>query len=171
MSNKYQELPGDINALKDGLRNAPDKSEFRRIQAVYLRKAHNLSFEEIAEITCFSSGWISQIHSAYRHGGLKALFSAGKGGRYNENMSITEEDAFIAPFLDKAKSGGILEVSAIHRAYEKAVGHKTHKSVVYLLLHRNNWRKITPRPQHPKTDSVAQETFKKTGLKSSRMRK
>ena len=67
-----------------------------------------------------------------------------KGGRRNENMSSSEEDAFIKPFLESAKEGGILEVGRIHRAYEKELGREVKKSVVYLLLHRHNWRRLPP---------------------------
>ena len=86
-------------------------------------------------------------------------------------MSKSEEDAFINPFLESAKSGGILEVSQVHSAYEKELGREVKKSVVYRLLHRHGWRKIAPRPTHPKTDKDAQDTFKKTGLQSSKKRR
>jgi transposase len=81
-------------------------------------------------------------------------------------MSESEEDIFIKPFLESAKDGGILEVSRIHSAYEKKLGRNIKKSVVYRLLHRHDWRKIAPRPTHPKMDKDAQDTFKKTGLQS-----
>lgn len=75
MSNKYQPLPGDIVELREGMNKSSDKEEFRRFQAIYLRKAHNLSVKEISEITCFSVGWIGQLHSTYRHEGVNGLFS------------------------------------------------------------------------------------------------
>jgi hypothetical protein len=37
---------------------------------------------------------------------------------------------------------------------------KLDPTVTYRLLERHGWRKIVPRPQHPKTDKASQETFK-----------
>ena len=47
---------------------------------------------------------------------------------------------------------------------QKAIGHKTSDSTVYNLLHRNGWRKLMPRPFHPKRDVAAQNAFKKTAF-------
>jgi hypothetical protein len=33
---------------------------------------------------------------------------------------------------------------------------------VYNLLHRHGWRKLMPRPFHPKRNLAAQDAFKKT---------
>jgi len=30
------------------------------------------------------------------------------------------------------------------------------------MLHRHGWKKLVPRPKHPKSDKKAQEDFKKT---------
>jgi transposase len=166
MSNKYQALSCDISDLESRMRLSKNKDEFRRFQAVWLRASKGLSVNAIAAITCYCASWIRQLHSIYKHGGIEAIALSEKGGRRNENMSESDEDIFIKPFLEMAKNGGILEVSRIHLAYEKQLGREVKKSVVYLLLHRHGWRKIAPRPTHQKHDNDAQETFKKTGLQS-----
>ncbi len=166
MSNKYKSMPCNISELEFRMRTSKNKDEFRRFQVVWLRASKGFSVKEISSATCYSVSWIRQLHSLYRQGGVDSIALSEKGGRRNENMSPSEEDAFITPFLESAKEGGILEVSKIHRAYEKELGREVKKSVVYLLLHRHNWRKIAPRPTHPKTDIDAQEAFKKTGLQS-----
>jgi transposase len=171
MSNKYQALCCDISDLESRMRLSKNKDEFRRFQSIWLRVSKGLSVSEIASATCYSASWIRQLHSLYKHGGSDAIAISEKGGRYNENMSKSEEDIFIKPFLEAAKAGGILEVSGIHSALEKKLGREIKKSVVYRLLHRYDWRKIAPRPTHPKTDKDAQETFKKTGLLSLQKRK
>ncbi len=153
------------------MRSSRNKDEFRRFQVVWLRVLKGFSVNEIAAATCYSTSWVKQLHSIYRQDGLDAIALSEKGGRRNENMSKSEEDIFIKPFLELAKDGGILEVSRIHRAYEINLGREVKKSVTYLLLHRHGWRKIAPRPTHPKTDTDAQETFKKTGLQSSKKRR
>ena len=55
-----------------------------------------------------------------------------------------------------------MEVSRIKAAYEQALGRKVPKSTVYRMLARHGWRKVVPRPRHPKSDAATQAAFKKT---------
>ena len=82
------------------------------------------------------------------------------GGRYRANMTADEEHSFLSSFLEKAARGEILMVGEVKRAYEKAVEHAVPKSTIYRMLARHGWRKITPRPHHPKADVLLQEEFK-----------
>jgi len=79
------------------------------------------------------------------------------GGRRTANMSIAEEEAFLDSFKDRAKSGGVLEVSEIHVGLEKILSRKVHRSAVYKLLHRHGWRKLAPRKRNTKSEPLAQE--------------
>ena len=58
----------------------------------------------------------------------------------------------------------VIDHVAEKAAYEKAIGHATSDSTVYNLLHRHGWRKLMPRPFHPKRDLAAQDAFKKTAF-------
>jgi len=80
-------------------------------------------------------------------------------------MTADEENAFLSSFLEKAARGEILIVDEVKRAYEKAVKHVVPKSTIYRMLARHGWRKITPRPHHPKADVLLQEEFKKNSPK------
>ncbi len=53
---------------------------------------------------------------------------------------------------------------ADHCPYEELVGRTVHKTTIYRLLERHQWRKIVPRQSHPKADPKEQEAFKKTSL-------
>ena len=50
---------------------------------------------------------------------------------------------------------------AIREYAAKKLGTEVSKDYAYDLLHRHGWRKIEPRPRHPKSDSETQEEFKK----------
>ena len=76
-------------------------------------------------------------------------------------MSKEEEMAFLDPFLDRASAGEVLEIGEIHQAYADQLGRSVHRSVVYALLHRHGWRKVAPRPVHPKHNAQAAKSFKK----------
>lgn len=62
-----------------------------------------------------------------------------------------------------AIKGGVVEIGKVHKLFEEKAGGKVAKYTAYRLLHRHGWRKIAPRPYHPKQKADAIETFKKTG--------
>lgn len=171
MVNQYQAMVVDKAALTLALRDAKDIGEYKRLQAIHLRDALGMTVDAIAAATGFSVSHVKHIHSDFRRNGLGAVTSKGKGGRYHEHQSVEEERAFIAPFIEEAKAGHVLEVSKIHRALEENLGKKLRVQNTYNLLHRHGWRKITPRPKHPSSDPQAQEAFKKTGRTSSLRRR
>jgi transposase len=98
---------------------------------------------------------------AYDQGGIKALKPKPNGGRKHENMTLAEEKALLTRFAKTAGAGEMLNIHELKAAYEKAIGHATLDSTVYDLLHRHGWRKLMPRPFHPKRDLAAQNAFKK----------
>lgn len=111
-------------------------------------------------------GWpISSVwgfHCLYKKNGEKAFDLEGKGGRYHQNLSLSEEVALIDSFVEDGSKGGVLEISKVKKAYEEKLGREVHKTCIYRALHRQGWRKIAPRKKHPKNDPEAMETFKKT---------
>lgn len=143
------------------LEQASTLSEYRRIQCVYLREKYGYTSNQIADITTYYPASVRRIQSKYRKHGIGALSSKSKGGRYHQKLSLADEQVFIADLATKAERGQIIEISEIHRAYEEKVGKPVGKSTVYALLRRHQWRKVVPRPQHPKHDEQAVDSFKK----------
>jgi transposase len=166
MGMKYAKLSGDLLAIENSMKVADKAEEFRRFQAIYLRLSLNLGVKDIAKITGFSESWVRQLHHYYKKLGLEGLKSKPKGGRNNDLFSKNQELEVLSSIEDEAKVGGILEVSKVHAALEKYCDKSISKQTTYNILHRHGWRKIAPRPKHPKSDALAQETFKKTGKKS-----
>jgi transposase len=107
---------------------------------------------------------VNRAHMDYDHGGIKALKPKPSGGRQRQNMMLAEEKALLARFAKAAGAGEMLNIHDLKRAYEQAIGHQTSNSTVYDLLHRHGWRKLMPRPFHPKRDVEAQNAFKKTAF-------
>jgi transposase len=155
----------NLNVLQ---KEAKSIAEFRRIQCVWLRAALNLPVEVIAQATGLSKATVRCYHSRYLSQGEAALRGPGKGGDRHRNLSVSEEDRLLQSFLKDAKRGGILEVGRIKAAYEEAVGRVVPKSTVYRMLARHGWRKLAPRPKHPKTDFAVQAEWKKNSPESSR---
>jgi transposase len=88
------------------------------------------------------------------------------GGRRRQTMSVEEESQFIRPWVEKAKTGGVLVVPPIRTALEERLGHPVVPSTVYRMLARHGWRKVEPDTCHPKRDPQAQDDFKKNSQKS-----
>ena len=118
--------------------------------------------QEIALHTGVSVSTVHRVISVYNRLGAAALETPGKGGRRHKYLTLPEEKAFLAPFFAQAEGGEIATVAQIQCAYEAKVGHEVDDSTIYRLLHRHGWRKLMPRPRHPKADPAAQEHFKKT---------
>jgi transposase len=144
------------------------KADFRRVQCVWLRAKLGLSNDEIAVALGWSPNTVRAWHSPFLRHGEGILVGVGRGGRQHAYLAPDEEEAFLEGFLEQAERGGILVVGEIKAAYEEAVGHPVPKSTVYRMLARHGWRKVAPRPRHPKGDPTAQEAFKNNSLGSSR---
>jgi transposase len=93
---------------------------------------------------------------------VAALQGPGRGGRHRQNLSLAQEQELLAQFFAMATQGSVLEARAVRAVYETWAGHSVPKSTVYRLLARHGWRKLAPRPRHPKADPVIQEAFKKS---------
>src|SRR6516162_2784364 len=150
-----------IRQLKTALRWKIPAVQRERIQMVLLRES-GMTQPAIAEAMGVSLSTVNRAHMAYDHGGIKALKPKPIGGRQRENMMLCEEKALLARFGKTAGAGELLNIHDLKVAYEKAIGHATSDSTVYNLLHRHGWRKLMPRPHHPKRDLAAQNNFKKT---------
>ena len=152
---------GTAEEMQSLLGGTQDLNSYKRVQCIYFRAKFDYSADLITKITGYKLQTVRNIHSAFLKYGSQSLEINKKGGRNNELLTITEEKKLIDKFEDKAKEGGIIEIREIHEAYEKIAGKRVSKSTTYRMLDRNNWRKITPRPTHPKSSVEVMENFKK----------
>lgn len=156
-----------IEALKARLRQAKTIAEFQRVQCVLMRVALGTSAAEIAQVLGWATATVHVMHSRWAKEG-EALFELkGKGGRKHHNLTEAEEAEVLAPFIERANAGGLLKVAEVRQTYEDRVGRAVADSTVYRMLKRHGWRKVTPRPRHPKADVTARGTFKKASAGSS----
>jgi transposase len=118
--------------------------------------------EEIARDTGVSVTTVRRVISNYNRLGLAAIETPGKGGRRHEYMSLEQERNFLQPFFARAAHGEIATAEEIQRAFEAEIKHEVHITSIYRLLDRHGWRKLVPRPRHPKANPEEQAAFKKT---------
>ena len=129
-----------------------------------LLREYGLTQPAIAEAMGSSLSTVNRAHMAYDEGGIKALKPKPNPARKHQNMTVAEEKIFLDRFAKDAGAGQMLNIHEIKVAYEKAIGHETSNSTIYALLDRHGWRKLMPRPYHPKRDIAAQNAFKKKGF-------
>jgi transposase len=144
------------------LKEAKTIDELRQVQALIFPLEYGFSIAQTAAVIGISRGWACQLRNRFiRNEGQFTPEASSRGGRRRENMTFEEEQAFLAPFFETARCGGILIVNEIHQALEQHLGRKVALSSVYTLLHRHNWRKLTPDKRHVQADIQAQEDWKK----------
>jgi len=138
------EQSAEIAKIRKTVKN---KKVDKRLHAVQLR-GEGFANPVIAEKLDTSPKVVSRWVSAYLNEGIEALTESSYGGNHR-NMSIAEEEEFLAEFRQLAEKGQIIEVAFIKNAYEEKVGHTIGGSQIYYLLHRHGWRKVVPRSKHP----------------------
>ena len=138
----------EIEAVRKKNRN---KNVERRLCVLVMRAAGK-SLEEISEKTGYHISTASKLIARYMRDGISAIAENHyKGNR--RNMSFEEEVAILAPFIERAERGEMVDIKEIAAAYQKAVPHKVSDTQIYYVLHRHGWRKIMPRSRHPKKAS------------------
>ncbi|ABM42872.1 hypothetical protein Ajs_2730 [Acidovorax sp. JS42] len=151
-----------VARLAEQLKQANSHAQYQRIQCVLIRATLGSSAAEIAQLLGWSTATVHVIHSRWAKEGDAVFDVRARGGRRNQYLSVEQERALLKPFLSNAQAGGVLTVSEIQRAYEERTGKAVAPSTIYRLLDRHGWRKVVPRPRHPKADVAAQAAFKKT---------
>ena len=151
-----------VEEVKTRMKTDPRPLCRQRWLIIYNALAQPRKAEEIARHCGVSKASVHQVISMYNRLGVVAVETPGKGGRRHQYLTLEEEQQFLAPFFARAQAGEIATVREIWQAFEERVGHHVDDSTIYRLLDRHGWRKLMPRPRHPKADPHAQEQFKKT---------
>ncbi len=144
----------------EAAKKAKTSDDLRMAQAVLIPGLLDIPDRITGQIVGRSRGTVVQLRKKFST--FKQSQDRNWGGRRYGYMTIEQERQFLSQFLDQASQGGILVVSEIQRAFEAMVGHKVAQSTIYRMLDRHDWRTIIPRPRHPKSNTEAQEGFKKT---------
>lgn len=143
-------------------------SELRMAQALLMPLTCGLSLDETGVALGLSKSWTLRLRK--RFGRIQSGQEQPKtkrGLRNRARMTLEEETALLAPYLEQAKQGGVIVVPPLQAKLEDAVGRSMALSTVYAMLHRHGWRKLAPDKQHPQSDPVAQEAWKKNSPKRS----
>lgn len=165
------EIPAaQVGAIRRAMLAARQTSTFQRLQCLWLRAKEDLATESIARTVGLSVSHVRRVWSDYLQGGLSAAQGRPKGGRRHQHLTVAQEQQLLAPLEQQAQAGALVTVAQIQQRYQTQVGQTVAASTVYRVLARHQWRRIQPRPKHPKDDPQARRAFKKTPGQSGRRR-
>jgi len=136
------------------IKEAREKNAERRL-CVLAIKIQGKTNDEIVARTGYSPMHAKLLITKYFTEGLESIIGKKRPGN-NRNMSFEGEASFVNGFIEKAKAGQLTTVKEIKAAYESIVDHKIGSGHIYTILDRHGWRKIKPRPAHPKKTSEAE---------------
>ena len=139
-----------------------DVAELRAAQAVLLPALAHTTLEQTAAVLGVSRATVARLQGRFRQ--ARAAPGAPRprwGGRRRALLTPAQEEAFLAPWGDRAREAGVVVVAPIRAALARHLGRRVAPSVLYRLLARQGWRKVAPDTRHPKSDPAAQAAWKK----------
>jgi transposase len=157
-----------VAQARKAIAQATTVEQLRQAQAVVFPLDHGLSLADTAKMIGLSVGWTCRLRNAFIRGDVVGDGSTpARGGRRHENFTPEREREVLQPFLERARSGGILVVPELKPLLEAELGREMALSSVYNLLHRHGWRKLAPDKHHPQHNAQAQQDWKKNSPKKS----
>lgn len=142
------------------IKNCKIKRLYKKLEVLHL-KSKGKTLKEIAEITEYEEHYISRLINQYFTKGIND-YTKNKYEGNNRKLTKEKEEEFLKPFIERANKGEMLTVTEIREAYNELIGKKSSYPTIYLLLRRNNWRKVMPRSKNPnKASDEAIEAYKK----------
>lgn len=169
MPRTYHFTEKQVAELETARKKNKNKKVDKRVEALLMRAA-KISRDRVSAKTGFCKQYISDLTSSYHQNGLSAITENHQKGNHR-NLSLEEEAALLEPFIEAAKAGQQVEISAIRKAYETKLGRTFDKDHgrIYRVLERHGWRKVMPRPKHPgKASDEVIEASKKLTLASKK---
>ena len=149
------------------VQEAPDKASYQRRLAVWLTHLGPFPAAQVGTMLGVSTQAVWKWIADYNRQGPEGLDREGRGGRRWGLLSVEEEQALLGRFAARARTGDIVSAKQLLPEICTVVGREVSLAYVYKLLHRQQWRKLAPRPRHVKQDPAAQAAFKQTSRKRS----
>lgn len=149
--------------IKARMADALSLEQFKRWQVIYMRLSQpDLSVQAIADTCDVEYRTVTQWTWIYNKYGPDGYILAGRGGRRRELLGLEEEENLLEELMEKAEKGQVVTAQTVRKKVEEHLGRPVSKDYAYDLLHRHKWRKVQPRPHHPKQNKSEQTAFKKT---------
>ena len=151
-----------VEEIDARIKQCTEPWRIRRWQVIRCALVHPKSAAEIALEVGLARQTVHNLVAAYNRQGPQVVETPGHGQRQRAYLSVEQERALVDKFLKQSALGQVSTGTHIKPALEKAIGRRVHKTTVYRILKRHQWRKVVPRPRHPQANTEQQAAFKKT---------
>lgn len=151
----------EVSEISRHMKEAKTASELRWWQIINTLKKPKIDVKKAAEINHVSQVTVYAVIKKFNSDGPEGLMKKKVGGRVWAFLSLEEEKHLIDSLFDESTKGIIITAKTIQNKAEEVLQKPVSIDYAYDLLHRHGWRKVSPRPQHPKSNVEAQEEFKK----------
>jgi len=149
----------EYEQIKEAAKKNKNKRVDKKLQVLIMRH-DNKGNEEIAVRTGYNVRYITTLMGQYKNQGLEEFIRI-KQTSHRRNLSEKEETEVLERFEQAAEAGQELTVSEIQKRLEKALGRPASHDYAYRVLHRHGWRKVMPRPKHPKAATKEEQDSSK----------
>ena len=157
--NKYFNTKTQSKA-EELLKAAKRSAETKRIQCILFR-CFGADSATIARMVGYTPAHVRLVWKWFRKEGWDKLLGEKRGeNRGKAHLKLSEEADFLESFKIEAEKGNLVTGRLIHEAHKNLLGRQVNPTVTYRLLSRHGWRKIIPRPEHPKHDPKKMKHFK-----------
>ena len=141
----------EYEATKANAKANQNKRVDKRLQVILLRYEGKKDVE-IGEKLGYTRKRVSQLCAEFKRDGLEE-YARHKYGGNHRSLSKEEEREILSTFEEISTTGQIVTAQDIKRAFDEKLGRDTGRGYIYMVLERHGWRKVMPRPEHPKKAS------------------
>ena len=149
----------EYERIKEAAKKNKNKRVDKKLQVLIMRH-ENKGNEEISARTGYNVRYITTLMGQYKKQGLEEFIRI-KQTSHNRNMSVEQEAKVLAKFEEEADAGHELTVNQIRHGLESELGKETSVAYAYRVLKRHGWRKVMPRPKHPKAAAKEEQDSSK----------
>lgn len=149
MPKKHVISRAEYEAVVEAKKRTQNKYVARKLRVIQLRY-EGKSNSEIAETVELTMDRVCRLIGEFKRIGVTEYAKLNYSGGHHRTLSEQEEGEILATFRQKAEAGQMITAWEIKAAFDARIGRDTGRGYIYMLLARHNWRKVMPRPRHPK---------------------
>jgi len=150
--NRYELTVAEYEAAKKLAKENKHKQVDRRLKVVILR-FEGKSYSEIAALTGYTRRSVIKNISQAKDVGVKE-YARMKYKSNRRNLTVEEEAEVLEEAREKAARGEMITAKEIQGRLEEKLGREANNVYAYQVMERHGWRKVKPRPEHPKKASA-----------------
>ena len=157
-----------VEQLKERMDQETKVRFFRRWQILHVVATHRgIKAQRIASLLSTSIAVVRRTVQLYNKCGADFMHQRLWGGRREQRclMSLKQEEELLGQLKARALKGEVVVAKQLRSLVEEKTACKVSEDYLWDLLHRHDWSKKAPRPQHPKADEKVKEqreAFKKS---------